>query len=55
MYQGQIVHVNYLPFGVVDTKKSSIGVDKTCESPHNSMSVTVRLWSSIREIEPRQI
>ena len=36
-------------------KKSSMGVARTCDRPYSSMSVTVRLPSSILEIEPRQI
>lgn len=50
----------YFLFGIIFYKEnylknSSTGTDNILDKPYSSISVTVRLWSSMREIEPRQM
>lgn len=44
-----------LSFFIRYLKKSSMGTSSTLDRPYNSISVTVRLQSSILETEPRQM
>lgn len=42
-------------WGFYLSNNSSMETSRTCASPYNSISVTVRCISSIRDMEPRQI